>query len=587
MKRETKYILLLAGIFALLFFAKLNPLGAQPVSVDRGVQAEGLWCFPLVNDSLTWLYLPDEGMLAMDDQKRPQFSLIRYVDVQENPDADATNSISKAAGGALVHFLVTYGTDEKKIERAHDKLTSIFSNSRIKLKGPVIFQEGRYTLVSSILNPDTNEPEKKVLAVGSAPVLQGSRIALSFELDPIRSKLFLESLQMPTPDVSIVFDMTFTGLTDAYRAKITVNWAEMEKGNYLHTGGSLYFLSGEIEKAFEEMRRDGAVKIETEGEDDRMQQIVDAAYAKIVDMLFRKVEPAQEPAEQQDPITALLGDLFGGGKGAGGTGKLYGFSAFAVYKKKNISHSGTAELNFNSRSTVNRHYFITFNIGGFYKTYGENPDYIRTVSLSDPDFQQRDISVGVDGFLLPEFDKFINGVTVTLRKNHQGGSTTIRELKILKGTLDNGKPLVMSYGSFGDTDRLAWLNYEYRAQFIFLGGRSWETGWRKQNAAMINLQTPYERRVVRLEADPDTLKAKNVRATTVKVEYPFFDGMKSMEKTVFPADDLSKMQFDLLLPEGQYAYKYTLRWRLKDGTEKVVKGETEMGILFIDAVPDN
>lgn len=60
-------------------------------------------------------------------------------------------------------------------------------------------------------------------------VLQGSKIALSFELDPQRSKLLLESFKTNTPDVSIVFDLTFSGLLDAYNAKMTVDWAEVQE----------------------------------------------------------------------------------------------------------------------------------------------------------------------------------------------------------------------------------------------------------------------------------------------------------------------------------------------------------------------
>ena len=48
-------------------------------------------------------------------------------------------------------------------------------------------------------------------------------------------------MQMRTPDISIVFDMTFTGLTEAYDADLTIDWAEVRKSQAFGAGGSVYF----------------------------------------------------------------------------------------------------------------------------------------------------------------------------------------------------------------------------------------------------------------------------------------------------------------------------------------------------------
>jgi hypothetical protein len=81
---------------------------------------------------------------------------------------------------------------------------------------------------------------------------------------------------------------------------------------------------------------------------------------------------------------------------------------------------------------TDRHHYIAFNIGDIYKKYGNNPQYFKTISLSDPDFEQRDIYVGVDGAILPEYDKLINSITVTLRKQHSNGNITLREVNVSK-----------------------------------------------------------------------------------------------------------------------------------------------------------
>ena len=558
----------------------------QQISIDRGVRVEGLWCFPLTTDTTQYLYLPDNASLAVDDKKQPQFSFIRYVNNADDNLAMPERTITQAGGGGVLHFLVTYDTDEKKVKAAEQRLKQLFNNDDMKIRGPIVFKEGRYALVSSILNPADGKPERALLAMGAAPVLQGSKIALSFEMDPPHSKLLLESFKMATPDISIVFDLTFSGLTDAYNAKITVNWDEVYKHEEIGGGATVYFVSADLEKIYDELRKTNAIKLDVAGDDSRMDNLVTTAYTKVTDMLFRRIDPEQAPAADQSGLAGLLGGLFSNnGNGAFSSGKTYGFGAHFAYKLKDTKTTGSTVMNFSSRTTTDRHHYITFNIGNFYKKYGDNTAYFKTVSLSDPDFEQRDIFVGVDGTLIPEFDKMINSVTVTLRKTHEDGSTTLKEVNITKNLLTDNKMIGMSYGSVSDADRQAWLNYDYKAQYNFKGGKTFTSDWKQQNAAMINLFTPYERRLVKLEADPETLKAHNVRATTVQVEYPFFGDKKTIEMTVKPDDDLSQKIFDITLPEGQYSYKYTVRWRMKDGTEKTASGQNDSEILFIDVFP--
>lgn len=560
---------------------------AQSISMDRGVRVEGLWCFPLVSDSLVYLYLPDRGLLAMDEQNRPQFSFMRYVNKPEETAGEPVHTISDATGGGILHFLVTYDTDERKVKRAETKLRELLSNNELKIRGPVIFKAGRYALVSSIINPDNGKEEKKLMAIGEAPVLQGSRIALSFELDPLRSSLLINSLQMSTPDVSIVFDMTFSGLMDAYKADVEVDWMMVNKNQKISTGASYYFISAELEMIYEELRQTGAVKMVTQGEDVNMQKLVDAAYGRVMDMMFQKLEPEQAKPEEQAGIMGILGKLFSNNDGgAYSSEKVYGFGAHATYKRKNIKTSGSSTLHFSSRLPTDRHHFIVFNISDFHKKYGQDPAYFNTISLDDPDYNVRQIAVGVDGSLLPEFDKMINSVTVTLRKVHQDGSSTLREINIVKSTLEKDGKIYLKYGAVGDKDKQAWMSYEYNAHFKFVGGKSWETGWIRQESGMISVYTPYERKSIRVEADPEMLNARGVRAATVKVEYPFFDGIRIAEVQVRPTEAESQKQIDITLPIGNYNYKYSIRWQMKDGTIRSAAGESDMGTLFVDAVPD-
>lgn len=422
--------------------------------------------------------------------------------------------------------------------------------------------------------------------MGAAPVLQGSKIALSFELDPQRSKLLLESFKTNTPDVSIVFDLTFSGLLDAYNAKMTVDWAEVQKYEKIGGGVQIYFVSAELEKIYEELRRTSAIKLDVVGEDSRMQKIVDEAYAKVTEMMFQRVQPEQVPATDQNSLAGMLGSVLGS-SGGGGSGSGFPLGAHFGYKRKDIKMSGKSVLDFSSRNATERHHYITFNMGDLFKKYGADSNYFRTISLYDPEFQIRQIFVGIDGSIIPEFEKMINNVTITLRKKHQNGSSTFKEVIIKKGTLESNKELMMTYNSVGDLDREKWLQYEYKAQFNFLGGKTYQTDWKQQSNSMINIFVPYIRKIIKVDAEQEVLVQKNVRAITVKIDYPFLGDIHTKEFTVRPGEDLTKKSFEVTLPNGQYDYKYNIRWRFKNNTERIYNGVNDTEILFIDNIPDS
>lgn len=568
----------------LVFFLLVggSSLHAQQIQIDRGVKAGDLWCFPLLTDSLVYLYLPSDARLGTDNSGGPQFSFLRYVDNAKDTVA-GNNTITKAGGGAVLNFLVLYETPQKKVNEAKQKLKEILQSDDVKLRGPLIFSQGRYALISSIINMSGKE-ETKLLATGNAPVLEGSRIALSFELDPKTSKVLLESFQMATPDISIVFDMGFSGITDAYQAELIVNWDDVKKSEMMKAGASVYFVSADVEKSIEELKRNNAVKLKTIGDNPRMDAMVNTVYSRLVDLLFQPIDPVQAPA--QNGLADMIGSLLKP-QGALGSGKVFGFGVNAAYKRRDFKSTGQSVMNFNSRVSVERHHLIAFNIGDFYKKYGKDPKYFKSVSLDDPDFQQREIFVSVDGTLLPEFDKLINNITVTLKKTHENGDVTLKEQSITKKSLNDNTIQPLIYGSISDKDRVNWLTYEYKTNFQFQGGKSYETPWTKQSAGMINVFAPYERRTVQLDGDVDALKTAKVRAVTVQLDYPFFNDSRKPMLSLKPTEPMGDKKFEITLPTNIYEYNYEINWIMGDGSTKSATGKNKSGYLFIDNVPVN
>src|SRR5690606_18668355 len=324
------------------------------------------------------------------------------------------------------HFLILYDTPEEQIEKAERLLVEKFEDDEIKIVGPIVFDSGKYALVSSILNSETNERKKQILAMGEAPVMENSRIALSFDVDPLHSKLLLESFKMDTPDISITFELSFSGLTDAYDATLEIDWSEIKESQNFAAGGTVYFVGADVELGLDELFKNNSIRLVTNGSHPNMESLLNTVYNKLLELMFQPVEPTLIPESQQGGLTDAIMELVGS-NGPLSSGNTTGFGFNASYQLKKLRTEGQSRLMFKGRSTVTRKHFITFNMGDLYKKYGANEQFFRDVPVWDPAFQQREVFVGIDGDLEKEFENMLNSVTLSLRKQHANGNQTVDE----------------------------------------------------------------------------------------------------------------------------------------------------------------
>jgi hypothetical protein len=561
---------------------------AQQIALEQGVRANGLWCFPIATDRRQYVYLPNVSQLGRDEAGKPQFSFVRYV-LNQGGESDGASAITNAGGGGILHFLVLYETPQSVIAGAQQALRRDSADDSITLRGPIVFQSGRYTLVSSIVGTATSSPERHVLAIGNAPVVEGNRIALSFDLGPKEANLLMQSFAMNTPDISLVFDMTFQGLTEAYDAELTIDWAEVHKTEGFNAGGSVYFVSAQVEKMMDELRRNHAIRLRSSGSDSAMEALLTNVYNKLLELMFRRVEPERVPAEQRGGLIDALAALTNSRAGPLSSSKTTGFGAHVGYQLKEMKSEGSSVLNFNHRATVERHSFITFNIGDFYRRFGSDQSYFRTVNIGDAAFQQREVQVALDGALLSDFDRQINNVSVTLRKVHQSGQETVRELVLDREKLNGpAKPLRLIYGWDHDDNRLAWLNYDYRTRWSFKGGGTYQTPWTTTDAPMIDLFAPYLRHTVQITGNYDTLKSKGVRAVIVQLEYSFFGERRRSQPIVIRPDRVvEEPKVEITLPQNHFDTDYTITWQFNDGRSVTTRGRDVSGLIFIDEISEN
>jgi hypothetical protein len=352
----------------------------------------------------------------------------------------------------------------------------------------------------------------------------------------------------------------------------------------LGAGGSIYWVGADVEASLAEIRRKNAIKQRSSGSDAAMEGLLNTVYAKLLELMFRPVEIDRVPEGQRGGMLDAIGALISN-KGALGSRNTTGFGANVGYQLKDLRSSGVSLLSFNHQAAVERHSFITFNIGDLFQRFGRDAAVFRDVSLEDPTFRQREIHVALDGGLLPEFDRYINSVTVTLRKQHQNGQETLRELVLDRAAVRSGTALRMVYGWNGDDDRGAWLQYDVRTRWSFKGGGVHQTDWTRADSPMIDLFTPYERRAIQVVGNRDTLRGRQVRAVVVDVDYLFFGERRRQSLVVRPDQNGDEPRLEITLPIGQQEYGWSVTWQLEGSRRLTAKGQDSAGIVFIDEIP--
>lgn len=592
MSKENSVSTRCALAFVLCVIGASMPASSQQILIDQGVRAGELWVFPSVLDENHWFYVPSTARLVVDDEGAPKFSLVRYV-TNTRGDADGSAGITQAEGGGILHFLVVYDTSAQQIRDARRALEKRDpENEEIELRGPVIFKEGRYVLVSSIIAPG-GDNERQLLASGNAPVLEGSQIALSFELPPDRATLLMRSFEMATPDVSLVFEMVIEGITDSFEAELIIRWDDVLNHQSFAAGGDVAFkyfgIGGEVEAVMAELQESKSVELRTKGANPNMEALIERVQSQLLELMFERI-PVDEAPESADGGGGGLGSLldqFGGGGSTGSTRPSTIFGLSAGYRARSVRRTGESIVNLNHQSSVSRVTTIGFNVGDLWSRYSDDERFVRTINTQDAAFQQREIHLSIDGAILPEFDKYINSVTTVLKKTHQGGDSTIREIVIDRETFNREQnDFRMIYGWKDDADRDEWLEYEYRTRWSFKGGGALETNWQRSDANMIDLFAPYKRKVVRIFGDHTALADADVRAVIVEVEYGFFDDRKRSRVRLRTNAPMDGGQIELTLPLGENSYDYRITWIRGRGDKLVQEGTDDTGILFVDELPE-
>lgn len=571
----------------LIFLSFTTNLLAQPIFIDQPIQAGDLLVFPHIKDTTKYYFLPNKLALGTTKSGLPQFSFIRYVQNIKTQNNEETRR--EGEGGGIVHALVELKVTESQITRAQTVLRNKLQQDNAVIVGPIIYKGGTFALVSSFAE-EGSDFTKKVVGVGRAPVFVGNKAACSIRLTKLGAKILWQSCQTPTPDLSFSFIMDFTGYRSPMQARVEVNWdkvyehEEFSAGIGINTG--YVGLGVDIKAAFDELREDGTIKVINFGADDKMEAMVDVAYKKVLDMMFA---PFSMPAAADDSTIEQLTEGFSEvAKTIKQSSSLVSLN-FA-YEMKTQKKSGNYVIDLNKAQMETINFRFDENLGSDIR---ECEECFRQFSLDDPLFNQREVLVSVDGLNADQFKKYINFVTVSMKKQHgSSDKTTFDEVRIAEKefTSAQGSPFRLLYGwkDKSDSDRNAWLNYTYKTTWSFFGDHKVEYEWKASDQLGLNVAPPFHPVSISVEADPNLMEDARIRLVTVKFFYDYGAGEMVEQVTIRGNEDTPARLAEFMLQRGKYDYEYEINWRLY-GNKRFTSGRKKSSdtIILADEIPDD
>jgi len=526
---------------ALLLVAIPMSLRAEILLDQEPVQVGNALLFRDHADPHGYHYMPLGPRISAWPDGTPKFSFIQYV------------RTGKEITGGILHFLCTFGLTKEELDKARKELTRIDKEG--KIIGPVMFVKGDFHIISASAG-EGGIFGRKVVGTGKAPLLAGSEAAVSIALTEEGSTLLMESFKMPTSDISVQFVMTYSGLTPAYHALLTVDWDKVYNHKEFKANIGNVFVSAQIQKIYAELREQGAIKLDVIGEDTKMDELLDTAYNTITKMMFDAKPVKPEDIGKSQAST-----------GGNWLGKLFGQAHFGYYQKT-VKLSGKYTVDLTRRKRDQREVPLTGNIGGIYKQYNKNQQLFSVVDLDDPTFEERTINVIMDGEDLETFQQYLNFAGITFKKEYENADMkSITEDLIFDKTKfgQNGNKLSLKYRRKGDsTDK--WLEYEYKPLWSYAGGLEVTGEWVRTNQPVITLTPPHKYRYIEVLAEEENMSNSGIIRIAVQFRHKNF-GRELQKEVVLRKGEPLNVNYVYFHEPNNLEYEYNITWLFKDNTK--------------------
>ena len=502
-------------------------------------------CFPAATKdpaktSKNYYYLPTNPHVARDPDGTPKFSMVRFV-------TDKTKEAGGVEGGIL-HFLVEYGLTPQQEKETAKLLAGKMKGAR--LKGAVQLESGAegnsFNVVSATL---TDEGFTSTLVTsGKAPVMEGQRVSVAARLSGYGATLLAKSMEQPTTDISVVFDLKYLVKLPAYDVRVIIDYDmyhQMEE-EYSHkrekkttkkrywnpkwynlfkisTSKSSSLTEEEQRESIDFLVEKGAVTFDyVQHVPDADKEIVESGLYKLVlesffDMQKRFGQPSpdemmgEEEGESAKEIEAARREE---------ARKMKNYS-YTMFQRKSIKRKGKTTLYLKKSIARYEHYTMTGNVGTWYEQFKDDPKLVSEVNLDDPFYQRREMRFVIDNEAYDIFSQMVNYATVQVRVERKGQRPFIDELTIDRKYLEqSGQTATLTYARMGDDAQ----TYDYAVQWSLRGGYLYprEPRWKKGELMAVTLAAPVTPMTIESEADLEELEELGIARVSVELKYSRF-----------------------------------------------------------------
>ena len=473
-----------------------------------------------------YVYLPTNLRLSKRPDGVPEFLFLKYT-------SDDASEEGKTQG-ALMHFLMEWGLDDKQLKEANTKLkqriTQLSQNPRSKykrVKNPVIVgaadvtvEDGNsFRVISSIL---TDEGMAKLVASGNASPLPGTKIAVAAKLDKTAAQLMAATLEesRSITDVSIELGFKYNVLFPAVDGMIVIDWKKVQKSfdsisaKYTRdrrdtkTSKDDKYTYNEAREIYSKMIESKAVVFNIDKnttDDETADKMVESFMNVFTDALTDKnpaatAPPSPEEAEQRPNIKH-------------GTEYIYN-----VTKAEKRFERVREVYRLKYRVAIPKYFPLTGNLGSWYDGVRDNPNCVAEINLADKFYQHRDINLILDIEAQDMFGSEVNYVTVNVRKKREEGYFEDHVTIDRKFLEEKGVRAAMSYARLDDKNSDV---YQYQMQWSLKGGHIFpkDPDWIVGNWEGVTLSAPVTPRTIELEADIDELKDNDIVRVTAAIRY--------------------------------------------------------------------
>lgn len=553
-----------------------------------------------------YYYLPQYPRLARKEDGSYEFLCMKYI----GQGGAETN-------GGIFHALVEFTLPAQFVTDLEKDLQEKTGNAKARIAGPVPLQQtmkdgeaapGAFKIVSSILTNTTGKDAftKNIVTSGHAPLLPGSKAAISARLTQEGATLLFNSLQGNTSDVSVTLSGYYEAATQAYNATITAETSVIYNHYSRIQNDQDGFTKDQMRKISDNLLRDQVLKIEVFdqsaalGVDSKaMQGILQMVTDKLIELMFDaqngwSKEPSREAAVEQEQLKGRqergwFSQTFGGAQDT-----PYFTDHQYVLKKREDIRVNKFYLNLSQMTTIKVPFFTSGNLSVVYdslSTITSDNRYFKTVNLDDPDFQKRDVNFQVDGEFSESFKDIFNFVTVSFRKVYGGSQPdATKDLVFKRSDIEKGSDLqLINYPRLG-SQTSEWLDYEYRVSWSLKGNNLnvkdpvGENVWKKSKSSAIALTPPFSRKIVEVDADRSLYKdAKQISATVRFLV--MLAGKPQVQKTIMlRANDATSTSKVTLYYDPNQPVAYQVTWYDSKGRE-LKKDVTEITDDYLLLIP--